>query len=88
MIELIKTSDAVRLSFLRAVLKDAGIETAVLSLAAPCIQDEYDVPQAIARAAAANDALKCARTSRCREPQRFTPAPAAVRAHLAMSAAI
>jgi hypothetical protein len=29
MIELIKTSNPVRMSFLRAVLKDAGIETAV-----------------------------------------------------------
>jgi gamma-resorcylate decarboxylase len=38
----------------------AGIETAVLSLAAPCIQDEYDVPQAIERAAGANDALAAA----------------------------
>jgi 2,3-dihydroxybenzoate decarboxylase len=35
----------------------AGIEVAVLSLAAPCIQDEFDVSQARARAAAANDAL-------------------------------
>jgi Putative prokaryotic signal transducing protein len=34
MIELIKTSDAVRLSFLRAVLKDAGIETAVFDAGA------------------------------------------------------
>jgi Putative prokaryotic signal transducing protein len=29
MVEVLNTSDAVRLSFLRAVLKDAGIETAV-----------------------------------------------------------
>jgi predicted TIM-barrel fold metal-dependent hydrolase len=35
----------------------AGIDIAVLSLAAPCIQDEYDLPQAVARARAANDAL-------------------------------
>jgi len=34
MIELLKTSDAVRLSFLRAVLKDAGIETAVFDAGA------------------------------------------------------
>ncbi|HEY3889355.1 MAG TPA: DUF2007 domain-containing protein [Caulobacteraceae bacterium] len=34
MIELIKTSDAVRLSFLRAVLKDAGIETTVFDAGA------------------------------------------------------
>jgi Putative prokaryotic signal transducing protein len=34
MIELVKTSDAVRLSFLRAVLKDAGIETAVFDAGA------------------------------------------------------
>lgn len=35
----------------------AGIDIAVLSLAAPCIQDEYDLPRAIERAIAANDAL-------------------------------
>jgi gamma-resorcylate decarboxylase len=35
----------------------AGIEVAVLSLAAPCIQDETDLAQAAARARAANDAL-------------------------------
>ena len=35
----------------------AGIDVAVLSLAAPCIQDEYEPDQAIARARAANDAL-------------------------------
>ena len=35
----------------------AGIEMAVLSLAAPCIQDEYEPEQAVARARAANDAL-------------------------------
>ena len=34
MVELINTSDAVRLSFLRAVLKDAGIETAVFDAGA------------------------------------------------------
>jgi 2,3-dihydroxybenzoate decarboxylase len=38
----------------------AGIELAVLSLAAPCIQDEFDVPQAVERAVAANDALAAA----------------------------
>lgn len=35
----------------------AGIEIAVLSLAAPCIQDETDLGQAVGRAIAANDAL-------------------------------
>jgi len=34
MIEVLSTSDAVRLSFLRAVLKDAGIETAVFDAGA------------------------------------------------------
>jgi hypothetical protein len=34
MIEVLKTSNAVRLSFLRAVLKDAGIETAVFDAGA------------------------------------------------------
>jgi hypothetical protein len=34
MIEVLKTSDAVRLSFLRAVLKDAGIESAVFDAGA------------------------------------------------------
>jgi hypothetical protein len=34
MIEVLSTSDAVRLSFVRAVLKDAGIETAVFDAGA------------------------------------------------------
>ena len=34
MIEVLNTSDAVRLSFLRAVLKDAGIESAVFDAGA------------------------------------------------------
>jgi hypothetical protein len=34
MVELLATSDPVRLSFLRAVLKDAGIETAVFDAGA------------------------------------------------------
>jgi hypothetical protein len=34
MVEVLSTSDAVRLSFLRAVLKDAGIETAVFDAGA------------------------------------------------------
>lgn len=38
----------------------AGIDIAVLSLAAPCIQDEFDAPQAVERAIAANDALAAA----------------------------
>jgi gamma-resorcylate decarboxylase len=35
----------------------AGIELALLSLAAPCIQDEYETARAIGRARQANDAL-------------------------------
>jgi gamma-resorcylate decarboxylase len=35
----------------------SGIEVAVLSLAAPCIQDEVDLTEAVARARLANDAL-------------------------------
>ncbi len=35
----------------------AGIEIAAVSLAAPCIQDVVDPPDAVAKAAAANDAL-------------------------------
>jgi len=46
----------------------AGVEIAVLSLAAPCIQDEFDVPQAIERAAGANDALAAAVAA---HPDRF-----------------
>jgi hypothetical protein len=34
MVEVLSTSDAVRLSFLRAVLKDAGIETVVFDAGA------------------------------------------------------
>jgi hypothetical protein len=34
MVEALSTSDAVRLSFLRAVLKDAGIETVVFDAGA------------------------------------------------------
>ena len=34
MVEVLSTSNAVRLSFLRAVLKDAGIETAVFDAGA------------------------------------------------------
>jgi hypothetical protein len=34
MVEVLSTSDAVRLSFLRAVLKNAGIETAVFDAGA------------------------------------------------------
>ena len=35
----------------------AGIELAVISLAAPCIQDEYEADRAVSRARSANDAL-------------------------------
>ncbi len=40
-----------------AEMDAAGIGVAVLSLAAPCIQDEVDATQAVERASAANDAL-------------------------------
>jgi predicted TIM-barrel fold metal-dependent hydrolase len=40
-----------------AAMDAAGIDIAVLSLAAPCIQDEVDPPQAVARSRAANDTL-------------------------------
>ena len=43
-----------------ASMDAAGIDVAVLSLAAPCIQDEVDAAQAITRARAANDALATA----------------------------
>jgi hypothetical protein len=57
MIELIKTSNPVRMSFLRAVLKDAGIETAVFDqgvgalyggavIAARLMVEEADLAQA------------------------------------------
>ena len=38
-------------------MDESGIEMAVLSLAAPCIQDEFDRARAVARARNANDAL-------------------------------
>jgi gamma-resorcylate decarboxylase len=53
MAEALQDTDEVRLADMDA----AGIEIAVLSLAAPCIQDEVDSRQAVARARAANDAL-------------------------------
>jgi len=40
-----------------AEMDAAGIKMSVLSLAAPCIQDEFDAARATARARAANDAL-------------------------------
>jgi hypothetical protein len=56
MIELIKTSNPVRMSFLRAVLKDAGIESAVFdqgagtlwgtAITARLMVDEDDLAQA------------------------------------------
>jgi gamma-resorcylate decarboxylase len=46
----------------------AGIELAVLSLAAPCIQDEFDVSHAVERAVAANDALAAAAAA---HPDRY-----------------
>ncbi len=53
MAEALQETDAVRLADMDA----AGIAVSVLSLAAPCIQDEVDAEQATARAVAANDAL-------------------------------
>jgi predicted TIM-barrel fold metal-dependent hydrolase len=49
----LQETDTVRLADMDA----AGIEIAVLSLAAPCIQDVVDPEQAAARAVGANDAL-------------------------------
>jgi gamma-resorcylate decarboxylase len=53
MAELLQETDAQRLADMDA----AGIDKAVLSLAAPCLQDEVDPQQAIQRARSANDAL-------------------------------
>ncbi len=53
MIELLQDADEQRLAAM-----DAGkIQTSVLSLAAPCIQDVVDTPEAVAAARHANDAL-------------------------------
>ena len=51
--EALQDTDEQRLADMDA----SGIEIAVLSLAAPCIQDEVDAAQAVERAKAANDAL-------------------------------
>jgi 2,3-dihydroxybenzoate decarboxylase len=48
----------------------AGIDIAVLSLAAPCLQDEFDRAEAIRRAQHANDALAAIVA---RHPQRYVP---------------
>lgn len=56
MAELLQETAEIRLADMDA----AGIEIAVLSLAAPCIQDEVDSSRAIERSAAANDALAAA----------------------------
>ena len=53
MVESLQETDERRLG----AMDEAGIDVAVLSLAAPCIQDEFDLSQAITRAADANDAL-------------------------------
>jgi gamma-resorcylate decarboxylase len=53
MAEALQDTGAARLADMDA----AGIEVAVLSLAAPCIQDEVDPQQAAERATGANDAL-------------------------------
>ena len=53
MAERLQETDDMRLADMDA----AGIGVSVLSLAAPCIQDEVDAKQAVERAAGANDAL-------------------------------
>jgi predicted TIM-barrel fold metal-dependent hydrolase len=53
MADQLQDTDHLRLADMDA----SGIDVAALSLAAPCIQDEFEIPQAIARAMAANDAL-------------------------------
>lgn len=53
MSELLQETDSVRLADMDA----SGIEISVLSLAAPCLQDEFDAEVAVRRATAANDAL-------------------------------
>lgn len=53
MASALQETDEVRIADMDA----AGIEVAAISLAAPCIQEEVDVTEAIERAAAANDAL-------------------------------
>jgi 2,3-dihydroxybenzoate decarboxylase len=49
----LKETDDLRLT----EMDQAGIERSVISLAAPCIQDEVDAARAVRRAAEANDAL-------------------------------
>jgi gamma-resorcylate decarboxylase len=53
MADLLQETDDVRLADMDA----SGIDVAVLSLAAPCIQEEVDPAQAVRRAAGANEAL-------------------------------
>ena len=53
MADCLQETDEVRL----AAMDAGGIEMSVLSLAAPCIQDEYDTQRAIERSVHANDAL-------------------------------
>ena len=53
MADLLQETDEVRLADMDA----SGIGVAVLSLAAPCIQDEVEPAQAVRRAAGANEAL-------------------------------
>lgn len=53
MVELLRETDEVRLADMDA----AGIEIAVLSLAAPCLQDEVEARRAVRHATGANDAL-------------------------------
>jgi 2,3-dihydroxybenzoate decarboxylase len=64
MAELLQETGERRLSAMDA----AGIEIAVLSLAAPCIQDEVDTAQAIERSAHANDVLSAVVEAR---PDRY-----------------
>ena len=53
MVKALQETDEGRLG----AMDEAGIEVAVLSLAAPCIQDEFELSRAIARSSEANDAL-------------------------------
>jgi predicted TIM-barrel fold metal-dependent hydrolase len=66
MADALQDTDAARL----AAMDAAGIEIAVLSLAAPCIQDIVDPPEATAAAAGANDALAGVVAA---HPDRYVP---------------
>jgi gamma-resorcylate decarboxylase len=66
MADALQDTDAARL----AAMDAAGIEIAVLSLAAPCIQDIVDPREATAAAAGANDALAAVVAE---HPDRYVP---------------